>query len=69
MDRVQVDSSAMKEVGYDEASQTMEIQFPNGYVYEYTVAPELYRGLLNAPSQGKYYAAFIKGRHGERRIR
>lgn len=55
-------SSNIAEIAYDEGSETLEIRFHNGSVYQYFDVPEaMWDGLKNADSKGKYLAANIKG--------
>lgn len=61
MKRTNVSSSNLDSVGYDEDSQTLEIAFLNGGVYQYYEVPnEVYEGLMNASSHGKYFDKNIK---------
>ena len=62
--RMPVVSSALASAGYDAATQTLEIEFrESGSVYQYSkIPPELYEGLITAPSIGRYYNRSIKGR-------
>ncbi len=62
MDRVQVSSSNLESVGYDEDSQTLEIEFKNGNIYQYFDVPsQIFDGIVNADSPGGYLADNIKG--------
>ncbi len=62
MKRTHVESSNIESIGYDSRSQTLEIEFLNGSVYQYFDVPEhIYSGLMNADSHGKYLNANIKG--------
>ena len=62
MERVRVSSSNVASVGYYEDSQTLEVEFLNGSVYQYFDVPEqIYIGLRDADSVGGYLAANIKG--------
>ncbi len=62
MKRTHVESSNIESIGYDSRSQTLEIEFLNGSVYQYFDVPErIYNGLMNADSHGKYINANIKG--------
>jgi hypothetical protein len=55
-------SSNIASVGYDAATQTMEVEFTNGNVYQYFDVPEVvYQELLRAESAGKFLNAQIKG--------
>ena len=70
MDRLDVVSSNLKSVGYDEGSEVLEIEFSHGGVYQYSgVPPEVHRALMDADSHGKYFAAEINGRYEFTRIR
>lgn len=61
MELVAVDSSNIAAVGYDKASETLTIQFHTGALYQYEAVPEnVYTGLLNAESVGKYFHANIR---------
>ena len=61
MERISVNSSNVSSVGYDADSQTLEIEFNNGGVYQYSGVPEsVYQGMMGADSKGKYFHANIK---------
>lgn len=61
MDRTRVSSSNLASVGYDAQTQTLEIEFLDGGIYQYYSVPEnRYTGLMNASSKGEYFDAFIK---------
>ena len=61
MDRIAVTSSNLASVGYDEPTETLEIQFNDGSVYEYSAVPlDVYRGLMAAGSKGQYHHQFIR---------
>jgi KTSC domain len=60
--RTRVISSHLGSVGYDYVSQTLEIQFRDGQIYQYFDVPlAVYRGLMEASSKGRYFASVIKG--------
>ena len=62
MNRVQVSSSNIAEVGYDATSSTLELLFTNGRVYQYFDVPEsVHQALMNAASVGQYFHAEIRG--------
>lgn len=62
MDRESVSSSNIASIGYDESSETLEIEFLNGGLYQYFDVPQrVYEELIAADSHGKYLAANIKG--------
>ncbi len=60
MTRTAVTSSNLRSVGYDPASQTLEIEFKNG-VYQYADVPlEVYEALMASTSLGRYFIQNIK---------
>lgn len=62
MERTPVDSSNISSIGFDEDSQTLEIEFHSGAVYQYFDVPfHIYEGIMNAASKGQYFAQNIKG--------
>jgi hypothetical protein len=62
---VPVISSNLAAIGYDEISGEMQIQFLNGRIYSYqNVPPDVYMGLVNAPSKGQYFGAMIRNQPG-----
>ncbi len=61
MKRHFIDSTAFLAVGYDESTQTLEIEFHDGDIYHYyDVPPVVHRDMLKAPSSGQYFAYFVK---------
>lgn len=63
MRRRLVDSSAIRSLGYDPASQTLEVEFQSGSVYDYFgVTSRLWASFQAAPSKGKFFARKIRGR-------
>jgi hypothetical protein len=70
MKRETVKSSNLRSVGYDWSTQTLEIAFNSGGMYQYSHVPEnLYDRLMNAPSHGRYFNHFIKTKYPTRRVR
>lgn len=64
MQRTPVASSTMVAVGYDADSQTLEIEFVNGHLYQYfDVPPALHDELLASDSAGGYFNAAIRGHY------
>ncbi|MBZ4333309.1 KTSC domain-containing protein [Corallococcus interemptor] len=61
MNRIPVSSSNILSIGYDPASQTLEVEFNDSRLYEYLHVPaSLHRSLMQAPSKGGFLDAFIK---------
>ena len=51
----------MRSVGYDAQSQTLEIEFQSGAVYEYLGVPrEVHQELMSAESKGQYFNSEIR---------
>ena len=61
MQRVGVSSSNLRSVGYDASTQTLEVEFLNGGLYQYFGVPaSVHAGLMAASSHGSYFDAHIK---------
>lgn len=68
--REPVNSSNLQSVGYDSNSETLEIEFKNGSIYQYPGVPvAIYQGLMAASSHGKYFAQYIRKHYSYTRIR
>lgn len=64
MERTPVTSSNVCSVGYDADSQTLEVEFNNGAVYQYSGVPEYeYTGLMDADSKGSRMHSHIKNQY------
>ena len=69
MQRIPVTSSDLSSVGYDSGSQTLEIQFNSGGIYQYFNVPSnVYEGLMSAPSHGKYFHTYIKNSYSWQKL-
>lgn len=67
MNMIAVDSSNLCSVGYENG--TLYITFHSGGAYSYSGVPEyVYTELLNAPSKGRYFHAYIRNVYACRRI-
>lgn len=61
--RVLLNSSNLSEVTYHSPTQTMEITFHSGHIYRYANIPRnVFQDLISAPSAGRFYNRFIRGR-------
>jgi hypothetical protein len=61
MNRLPVSSSVLRSVGYDHLTATLEIEFQNGFIYEYRdVPPDIHAELMSATSKGQYFDAAIR---------
>ena len=69
MQRQSVTSSNVRSVGYDRATQTLEMEFHSGGIYQYHgVSESEYRALVSAGSVGSYFHAHIKDRYPYTRV-
>jgi len=70
MERKRVSASNIRSVGYDSASQTLEVEFSSGAIYQYSrVSPEMHRKLMNAPSIGSFFKDNIEEEYSAHRVR
>ena len=61
MDRTPVTSSNITSIGYDTETQTLEVQFTSGAVYQYeNVPPDVYQALMAADSIGSYFYYHVR---------
>lgn len=60
LNRTPVSSSMVKSIGYDAESETLEVEFNSGKVYEYFgVANEIHQELMEDGSIGSYLSEAI----------
>lgn len=61
MRRDPVSSSNIMSAGYDAPSETLEVEFKDGAVYQYfNVGSTMYEAFMQASSKGQYFNAYIK---------
>ena len=69
MTREPVSSSNLADVGYDLATQTLEVGYKNGRIYQYFDVPEhIYDDLMRAGSPGGYLSREVKGKYRYARV-
>lgn len=69
MDRIPISSSNIRSIGHEADSLTLEIEFVNGRIYQYSGVPtHEYEAFISADSKGRYFNAQIKGRYPEARL-
>ncbi len=69
MKMIPVESSNLREVGYDPERREMRVVFKSGAVHDHVdVPPEEYAGLMSADSHGKRYNERIKGIYTGRKM-
>jgi len=70
INRVPVESSNLRSVGYDPDAQMLEIEFRNGGICQYYGVPEtVYLQLMAASSKGKFFHVYIKDIYPYAKIR
>jgi hypothetical protein len=69
MNRDPIASSNVASAGYDASSETLEVEFTNGSVYQYyNVDAFLYEQFQQAPSKGQFLNTNIKNAYPYSRI-
>jgi len=69
MERIPVQSSNLAAIGYDPASETLEVEFLTGTVYEYrNISQFIYDELMNSPSRGSFFSREIRNSYPYERI-
>ena len=59
--RQSVASTNLQSVGYDERTQTLEVQFASGRLYQYYGVPaNMHEQLMQAPSKGQFFNTYIR---------
>ncbi len=62
MTLIRINSSAIRAVGYD--GYTLTVEFHNGRIYNHPSVPHsVYAGLMRASSKGWYYNTHIRGHY------
>lgn len=69
MMRDPVASTNIRSLGYDNASETLEVEFFSGSVYQYyNVTEVLHEQLMAAASKGQFFNAYIKNAYPFSRV-
>lgn len=69
MIRQHVSSSNISSIGYDPESQTLEIEFHGGGIYEYFNVPEsVFDTLMSSSSLGSFFHRSIRNKYRFRKI-
>lgn len=70
MKRSGVKSSNLESVGYDSASETLEIEFRGGTVYQYSGVPQhAYDAFVGATSLGSHFHHHIRNKYSTMELR
>jgi hypothetical protein len=64
-----VDSSSLRSIGYDRRTQTLEVEFKNGGIYQYGgVSAEVWNQLRRAASIGRFFQTHVRDRFPATRV-
>lgn len=63
--RKPVRSSNIKSVGHDAKTNTLQVEFHNGQVWEYPADAAQHKAMVSAPSVGSYFHQNIRPLGGE----
>ncbi|HEX9844971.1 MAG TPA: KTSC domain-containing protein [Candidatus Nitrosotenuis sp.] len=71
MERIRVDSGNIRIIGYDESTQTLEIEFQQSGTYQYFgISKKIHDDFMKyALSHNQYYTRYIKNRYRHKKIR
>ncbi len=62
MERQPISSTNIASIGYDSATQTLEVEFHSYSVYQYFGVPQqVYEDFLNSGSKGQFHRQYIRG--------
>lgn len=66
---MQVDSTAIREIDYDDSQEKLFVRFESGDRYVYVGVPgEVHRSFLKADSKGRFFAYEIRDRYPYNRL-
>lgn len=69
MERYNVASSNIRSVGYDPQTQTLEVEFMNGTIYQYYGVPEnIYDKMMGEQSKGRFLNMYIRNQYPYSRV-
>ena len=69
MNRQPVESSMVRSIGYDAATETLEVEFNTGKVWQYLEVPaEVHRQLMASESHGSYLRSLIIDQYPDRQV-
>ncbi|HTO44428.1 MAG TPA: KTSC domain-containing protein [Burkholderiales bacterium] len=70
MERKKVNSSQIRSVGYDSATQMLEVELTDGTIWQYSKVPsEVHRRFMAAPTMISFYRDSIEDDYSRRRIK
>ena len=69
MERYSVASSNIASIGYDADTDTLEVEFLSGAIYQYYNVPQnMYDQLIQAGSKGRFLNTYIKNAYPYSRL-
>ena len=69
MERTYVPSTNISSIGYDAATETLEIEFLSSAIYQYFNVPlNMHEQLMQAGSKGKFLHIYIKNKYPYSRV-
>jgi hypothetical protein len=69
MNRDYVASTNIASVGYDESTETLEVEFLNSSIYQYYNVPvNMYESLMREGSKGRFFNTYIKNMYPFSRV-
>ncbi len=69
MERYSVASSNIASIGYDAGTETLEVEFLSGAIYQYYNVPQnMYDQLMQAGSKGRFLNTYIKNAYPYSRV-
>ncbi len=69
MERYSVASSNIASIGYDEGTETLDVEFLSGAIYQYYNVPQnMYDQLMQAGSKGRFLNTYIKNAYPYSRV-
>lgn len=69
MIRDPIASTNIASAGYDEVSQTLEVEFISSGIYQYyNIGADLYQQFIQSPSKGQFLNVYIKNAYPYSRV-
>ena len=64
-----VGSTNLMSIGYDRETETLEVEFLNGRIYQYYGVPNnLHNQLMQAPSKGQFFNSYVRNSYPFSRV-
>ena len=66
---IQVESSNIKAIGYEDSTQKLDVEFNTGTLYRFFgVDMDIYNSLLAARSKGSFFSKHIRGKFESQKL-